>query len=130
MTPLRRHLSSITSFALVAMLALALLPTLSRSAAWLRGDAATAFAQICTPQGMKRLDAAARTPAPQLPLRADASLDACDYCLQLVAGGVPSAAAVAQPTFVLQLAQPPASSAPALRSGWRSPQPRAPPPQA
>ncbi len=125
----RRHLSSIVRIALLAMLALALSPTLSRGITWLRGDVEAALAQVCTPQGAKRLDAAPGKPASPLPLRADASLDACAYCVQLAAGGVPGERALAHPGFTQQRAQPPALSAPSLRSGWRAPPPRAPPAQ-
>ena len=109
------------------MLALALLPTLSRSAAWWRGDVVATFAQVCTLQGGTRLDPVAGAPVPQLPSRADASLDACAYCLQAGAVGVPSEVTVALPASMPDIAPTPDASGPVLRSGWRSAQPRAPP---
>ncbi len=113
------------------MLALALLPTLSRAMAHGAGGAAS-WAEICTPQGMKlvALDALDVAPGePAAPAQAGHHLDHCPYCsLAGQALGLPPAPVVA-PALVLAAGHEPPLflQAPRTLHAWRSAQPRAPP---
>lgn len=107
---------------------MALAPTLSHALSFARGGP-SAWAEVCTPQGMKRValdsaveaDAGAATPAP--------SMDHCPYCaFSADAAGLapapalvptPPAGADALPALFLQ--------APHTLFAWASAQPRAPP---
>jgi hypothetical protein len=72
---LRRHLRELTAIALLAICALALLPTVSRLLAHATGSAE--LAEVCTPSGLKRVAAGSESPGPVL---ADAHLDHCPLC--------------------------------------------------
>jgi hypothetical protein len=126
----RRHLPSFAWLAIVAMLALAMLPTVSRAMA-AQGDGSS-WAEICTAQGMKRvaLDSQPGEPAqPAVPESASGHLDHCPFCgLSAQAVHVPpapppvldvSAAAGHLPPLFLQ--------APRTLFAWCRAQPRAPP---
>jgi len=126
---LRRRLRPFAFIALVAMMALALLPTISRALAFGSGD--TSLAQICTPKGMKTVVfdlAGADEPSPvQDP--AAAHLVDCPYCtlgadhapLPLAAATTSAMAAPADAVPRLFL------HAPRTLFAWASAQPRAPP---
>lgn len=132
MKAIRLHLPSLAWFAIVAMLALALLPTVSRAMAQAQGGR-TAGAELCTAQGMVRviLDGAPGDPAagPVSPETASGHLDHCPFCsLSAQAAGLASA-----PPWPLTLVAaaghlpPPCLQAPHTRLAWCSAQPRAPP---
>lgn len=117
--PLRRAAAWI---ALVAMLAFALLPTLSRAMATAGG-----WAEVCTPTGMKWVSVAPDGGAPDAPMAV--SLDHCALCSLATEGAAPLPAAP-----VLPLAVAPGSEAPqawlhaaCTAHAWRSAQPRGPP---
>ena len=121
MTALRRHLHRATLLAWLAVLALALVPTLSR----LLGQ--SGWAEVCTPQGMQ-LAAVAGDGEPALAL--DASrLDHCALC-SLSAGAAPLPSAAPAPGLLpVSSTAPPAQflQPPRTLLAWRSAQPRAPP---
>lgn len=120
MPTLRHHLPWIARLALAALLALALLPTLSRAMA--AGDGAGPWAEICSSTGVKPLTDPTPTPAA-------AHLDHCPLCtLQDALPALPTADHAAfVPADV--------SSAPSLTAGsprpaatpWSIPAPRGPP---
>jgi hypothetical protein len=119
MQSLRRHHHAFVRLALIAMLALACVPTLSR---WLAAaEGPLAWAQVCTPQGMRSLG-----DGPAAPVVAQ-HLDACGFCT-LAAGPVPPVAAL-----VWQDRQPgqplprPAAAASRGLPAWSLARPRAPP---
>ncbi|MBP6764886.1 MAG: DUF2946 domain-containing protein [Rubrivivax sp.] len=125
---LRRQLQACTWFALVAMLALALAPTVSRALALAQGGG-SAWAEVCTPQGMVRValdDAPRGTPAPA---HAGGMLDHCPFCgLAGQAAGMPPAPPVLPPVQAEQSLVPPLwLQAPHTLFAWRSAQPRGPP---
>lgn len=120
MQPLRHRRHAFVRLALVAMLALACVPTLSRWLATAQGP--QAWAQVCTPQGLKSLGGAGDTAG-----RAATHLDACGYCTlafgaappAVGAGWLAGARVEALPSYAL--AAPPGAAA------WTAAQPRAPP---
>lgn len=128
----RRHQRLLTWFALVAVLAMALLPTLSHALALARGDAGR-WAEVCTPQGMRlvavdlTLDAAGDG-ATGLPTAAG-HLEHCPLC----ALGVGAMAPPPAPTPALWLLPARAAPSPAFLHAPRTPQawctaqPRGPP---
>jgi hypothetical protein len=118
----RHHLRLGTWLALVAMLALALLPTVSHALA----RSGSGFAEVCTPQGMKVV---ALADGEQQPSSAAMHLEHCPYCA--VAG-----TAAALPPAPLVLPLPPAEAAlqpplflqaPSTLFAWAAAQPRGPP---
>ncbi|MBL8315367.1 MAG: DUF2946 domain-containing protein [Rubrivivax sp.] len=132
MKTMRRHLPSLAWFALVAMLALAMLPTVSRAMASAQGDGG-GWVEVCTAQGMVRMaleGTADDLPhGPASPGSASGHLDHCPYCsLSAHAVGLPPAPPPAlglsagaghlPPLFLL---------APRTLFAWSSAQPRAPP---
>lgn len=124
----RRHLPSFAWLALVAMLALAMLPTVSRAMASAQGES-SAWAEICTAQGMKRVALDSQPGEPAMPESASGHLDHCPFCgLSAQALDLPpappavldlSAAADHLPPLFLQ--------APRTLFAWCRAQPRAPP---
>ncbi len=107
---------------------MALLPTLSHALASARGD--SAWAEICTPQGM-RLVAVSADPdeSSPAPLSAAAHLEHCPYCAQSAGTlGLPPAP-MGVPFLPVASAEPPALflQAPHTLHAWRIAQPRAPP---
>jgi len=122
MHSLRRHHQAFVRLALVAMLALVCVPTLSR---WLAAAGGPPlWAQVCTPQGMKSLGDSPAAPAPAQ------HLDACGFCT-VAAGPVPQ---VAGPVWLdpplVQKRPPLATAASRSLPAWSLSQPRAPPPVA
>lgn len=114
-------------FALVAMLAVALLPTLSHALAHTRGGA-PAGAAVCTAQGL-RSGVAAPDPADATAPPATARLEHCPLCTLATDHPVlpPASASAGVRLSPATLALAPV--APALRgvSSWRAAQPRGPP---
>ena len=114
--------------ALVAMLALALLPTVSHALAFARGGAA--WAEVCTPQGMRLVSVdAAQAVDTGAPVQAAGHLEHCPFCaLGADLPALPPAPAAALP-LPLGSAEPPALflHAPRTLFAWRSAQPRGPP---
>ena len=126
MQTLRRKLQTGVWLALVALLALALMPTLSQALAHSRGDTSR-WAEVCTPQGMKQVlvQGDAETGAP---VQAANLSDHCAYCTL--------ASAVAPPPAPLNVTDhgdagtyvpPLLLHAPYTLYAWRSAQPRGPP---
>lgn len=114
------------------MLALALLPTVSRAMAAAQHDD-TAWTELCTAQGMVRvaLDGGSGDPAagPALPETATGHLDHCPFCtLSTQLAGLTSAQARA-PALVATAGPLPPPFWPVARShrAWCNAQPRAPP---
>jgi Protein of unknown function (DUF2946) len=117
-----------TWLALLAVLSMALLPTLSRAMVVASGGELT---QICTPQGMKMVAVADLGAAsdPTQPAPNAASLDHCPYCaasagaaplpVSLAPWHVPMADVVEAPRAFFQ--------APRSLFAWTRAQPRAPP---
>lgn len=127
---LRPHLHRVTWLALVAVLALALMPTLSHALAFARGDA-VAWTEVCTPQGIKvvALDSA-EDPTPATPVSTGQHLEHCPFCK------LGSDDALALPPAPLALAEPLPPGpflpplflqAPRTLHAWAAAQPRAPP---
>lgn len=119
----RHHCRLTVWVAILAMLALALLPTISRAMAYGGG-----WTEICTPQGMQWVSAdGERAAAP--PDGTSPQVDHCHFC-QLAASGTAPLPASA-PALVLPLtgAEPPRLFVQAARTlrAWCSAQPRAPP---
>jgi hypothetical protein len=121
----RRHIAWL---ALFAMLAMAMLPTLSHALALARGD--IAWTEICTPQGMRVVAVSDESgaPAPD-PISAAVHLEHCPYCAQSAGTlGMPPAPAGVMPLPVAGAELPALFlQAPHTLHAWRSAQPRAPP---
>lgn len=119
MIHLRRRRRAASLLALLAVLAYALVPTLSR--AWAPPAGPGSLAEVCTPQGLQRLP----LDAP----RAPAHGDACALCALGGAGVLPAADGAALPLPDLAAANPtlPDGLLPAQRRDWRQAPPRAPP---
>jgi len=114
--------------ALAAMLALALLPTVSHALAFVRGG--SAWAEVCTPQGMRPVPVdASQAVDTGAPVQAAGHLEHCPFCaLGADLPALPPAPAAALP-LPLGSAEPPALflHAPRTLFAWRSAQPRGPP---
>jgi hypothetical protein len=126
MSTLRAHLRSLSWLALAAMLALALLPSVSHALRFAQGDPLS-LAEICTPQGMRTVlvDGAADD---NMPATAAAGADCpyCSLCGHLAA--LPPASPSMLPPMVAQAAVPSLFlQAPRTLFAWASAQPRAPP---
>ena len=137
MNALRHHLRPLSWIALVAILALALLPTLSQARAHAQAQGAGGWAEVCTPQGPKRIavdadgklaDTVIDTTADDTPSGA-AHLQHCPLCaLSLDLPVLPPAAPAALPLALASDAPPAAFlHAPRTLHAWRSAQPRGPP---
>ncbi len=131
MKTLRRHLKVCNWLALVAVLAMALLPTVSHALAHGQGTGTT-WAEVCTPQGMKMVavDVEDAAPGSAGSAQPGSHLEHCPYCTGSVTPpGLPPS------TFSLPYFDPRAGLVPPLflqaphtLFAWRSAQPRAPPP--
>jgi hypothetical protein len=122
----RRHRRLTVWIALVAMLAFALMPTVSRALAFAQGG--SNWTEICTPQGMQWVSAdGERTDAP--PDGTPARADPCHFCQLAQAGGAPLPATAPALVLPLASAEPPRLFLLAARPqhAWCSAQPRAPP---
>lgn len=122
-----RHRHITAWIAIVAMLALAMIPTLSRAMAF--ADGSGRWAEVCTPQGMKLVATAdSGDEAPQATLQ----LDPCGFCSLAGEGAAPLPAMAAAVHLPLHSAEPPALflHAPRTLHAWSAAQPRAPPARA
>lgn len=119
-----RHRRLAAWIALVAMLALAVVPTVSRAWAFANGHAL--WAPVCTPQGVKLVAAA---DADDAPAAAGQLLEHCAFCALAGDGAVPLPAAQAEPPLLARRAEMPARflQAACTPHAWRSAQPRGPP---
>jgi hypothetical protein len=120
---LRRRLHALTWLALVGVLALALLPAVSHALAF--AGVGGASAEICTPQGLKRIALDADpTPAPVVD-----HLEHCPFCkLGHDAPPLPPAPpALAEPLPPGPGLPPLFLQAPRTLHAWATAQPRAPP---
>ena len=133
MSALRLHLRPLTWIALVAIWALALLPTLSHARAHAQEQGAGGWAEVCTQQGPKRVavDADGRLVDTVIDTAATgaAHLQHCPLCaLSFDAPLLPTAAPAAL-SLAIASAAPPAAflHAPRTLHAWRSAQPRGPP---
>jgi hypothetical protein len=116
-----RQRRSVTWFALVAMLALALMPTLSHAMAQARGN--SVFDEICSASGT-------RSPQPGDPAQGMAfgHLEHCPFCHLQAQPLAPPPAAQPLPAQPFVHEQPPLFLAAARTLyAWRSSQPRGPP---
>jgi Protein of unknown function (DUF2946) len=125
--PTRLHRRLTAWMALVAMLAFALLPTLSRAMAFAGGG--TAWAEVCTPQGLKRVSLSdagtdTGTPGPNA-----SHLEACAFCSLATDGAAPLPSSPVGAALPLGRTPTPRLflQAAATLHAWRSAQPRAPP---
>jgi hypothetical protein len=120
---LRHHLRGLATIAFVATFALALLPTVSRLLAHATGS--SAWAEICTPRGLKPAQAGDEQPASTA---AAAHLDHCPLC------GLAGSALAPPPLAAVLAVKAPAPGLPPLFGAaprplfaWASAQPRGPP---
>ncbi len=106
------------------MLAFALVPTLSRAMALATGN--SAWAEICTPQGMKLV---ATADGDEVPAQAGTHLDHCALCGLSTDGAAPLPAAQAALLLPVGGAEVPRLFLQAAHTlfAWRSAQARAPP---
>lgn len=111
------------------MLALALLPTVSHALAFAQGGK-TAWAEVCTPQGMKLVALDDVPGFDTSPAAAGGHLDHCPYCtLAGQATGMPPAPLTTLDLRAAAESVPPLFlHAPRTLFAWRNAQPRAPPP--
>jgi Protein of unknown function (DUF2946) len=125
----RQHQRLLTWLALVAVLGMALLPTLSHALAFARGDASR-WAEVCTPQGMRlvAVDDSAGAEDKTLPT-ASGQLEHCPLCALGAGAMAPPPAPLAVLWLPLAGAEPPTAflQAPRTAHAWRSAQPRGPP---
>jgi hypothetical protein len=119
---IRRHLRFAHWLALVAMLALSVLPTVSHA---LAGES-NAFAEVCTPQGPKVV---ALADGEQQPSTASLHLEHCPYCVAGIgaAGLPPAPQALPLPPAEAVLQPPLFLHAPRTLFAWAAAQPRGPP---
>ena len=125
---LRRHLLALSRIALLAMVTLALLPTVAQAFAQASGG--HAMTEICTPQGMKLVVVDADQPASPVDAARTAlgHLDHCPFCAT-------AAHAMAPPPAAPKLLLPPTGAeaaplflqAPRTLHAWVAAQPRGPP---
>ncbi|HEV8689512.1 MAG TPA: DUF2946 domain-containing protein [Ideonella sp.] len=123
MLTLRHHLRGLATIAFVAIFALALLPTVSRLLAHATGS--SAWAEICTPRGLKALslDEGQKAPA-----TAAAHLDHCPLCGLAGSALAPPPIAVVWQTLAPARAMPRLfGAAPRPLHAWAAGRPRGPP---
>jgi hypothetical protein len=107
------------------MLALAVVPTVSRLLAVAQGTAS--LAEICTPQGMKRLATAGAEESGTVP-SASPALDHCALCGLSSVPLAPPPVAAALPLLAPAAAMPPLfGAAPRPLFAWAAARPRGPP---
>lgn len=129
MNAIRRHLHTLSRLALLAMVTLALLPTLAQAFAQARGG--HAMTEICTPQGMKLvvLDAGEAATPVDAAQSALGHLDHCPFCATATHAMAPP------PAALKLLLLPPAGAeaaplflhAPRTLHAWVAAHPRGPP---
>lgn len=133
MNTLRPHLRRLSTIALLAIFALALMPTLSRLLAHSTGN--SAWVEVCTPQGLKQLAVAddGVTVKPVSPAMLGLShLDHCPLCgLGSAVPPLPPALATwALPEGAREGPPPLFAAAPRPLFAWATARPRGPPTQA
>lgn len=127
--PWRLHLRAVTWLALVAVLALALMPAVSHALAFARGDT-TAWAEVCTTQGLQRVALDAPDGAPATTVQQPEHCPFCKLGSDEV-GAPPSAASgLAEPLPPGPLLPSRFGPAPRTPFAWSAAQPRAPPARA
>lgn len=130
MHALRRRQPVLAWIAILAVLAMALLPAVTHALTHLRGDNAT-WVEVCTPQGMRLVSLASSEPAPAdpVPLQAAGHLEHCPLCtLSQQLPALPPADIPALPLLLEAQARPRLFlHAPHTLHAWRSAQPRGPP---
>ncbi|RVU49034.1 DUF2946 domain-containing protein [Rubrivivax rivuli] len=124
----RRHLRPLTWLALWAVLAMALLPAVSHALSFARGDGG-AWAEVCTPQGMRWvLVEAPDGPAPSSLPTATGHLEHCSLCTLSAGAAAPPPALPVLLALSLAAFEPPLFlHAPRTLFAWRTAQPRGPP---
>ncbi|MFM9916663.1 MAG: DUF2946 domain-containing protein [Rhizobacter sp.] len=120
---LRRH----CWIALIAMLALALLPTVSHALASWRGQ--SPLTEVCTPQGSRQVTPDADPSGQGAPASVGLHLEHCPFCVtHLGALGMPHASASTALRSMTWVEKPQRFlHAPCTQFAWCSAQPRAPP---
>lgn len=120
-----RHRRLSTWITILAMLAFALAPTVSRALAFAGGG--SGWAEVCTPQGMQWVSADGQRS--DSPPDGAPQLDHCHFCQLAAAGAAPLPATAPVLALPLAGAEPPRLFLQAARTphAWRSAQPRAPP---
>lgn len=123
---LRRHLMPVTWLALLAMLALAMVPTVSHALAKARGS--TQWTEVCTPQGMRLVALDAETAPDQQPA-VGGHLEHCPWCGMggATPGLPPASLTVLPPEVRVRLVPPLFLLAPQRPFAWAPAQPRGPP---
>jgi hypothetical protein len=124
----KRARSPATWLALLAVLALALVPTISRALAHVQGDAG--WAEVCTAQGMNLgMASAPADEAPAAKPGLPGHLEPCAFCALCAGAAPPPAGATPAFGWPHSAAGPPERflQAPRTPFAWRSAQPRAPP---
>jgi hypothetical protein len=125
---LHRHRRLCAGIALVAVLTLALMPTLARALAFAAASGGSSvWADICTPQGVARVSVTSDDGADAVPPLAS-PLDPCAYCILGSDGSAPMPAPGAPPPWP-GTAAPPQQGIHAVLPGhgWRHADARAPP---
>lgn len=126
MNSLRHHRRALVWFAFAAILALAVVPTVSRLLAAAQGG--PAWAEVCTPQGMKPLAQQAGADEPQPAPTAGLHGDHCALCgLAAVPFMPPPAATLAWVTAPGRDLPPLFGAAPRPLFAWAAARPRGPP---
>ena len=122
----RSHRRLTVWIALAAMLAFALLPTLSRAMAFAGGGGG--WAEVCTPQGMRLVPTGDAEPA-GASAQAGIQLDHCAFCSMATDGAAPLPAVAPALHLPLNGAEPPQRflQAAVTPHAWRTAQPRGPP---
>ena len=135
MNTLRPRIKPLAWLALVAMLALVLMPTLARALNHAQGGHSH-WAEVCTPQGMKRVVQADPTAAEitaadgiSAPAQAAGHLEHCPFCSLAGQALAPPPAPLPQPVLARTAGYvaPLFLQAPHTLFAWRGPQSRAPP---
>lgn len=129
MQRLRLNTRRLAWLALVAVLAMALVPTLARALAHGQG-ASTQWVEVCTAQGMKMVPvAAAQAQESQAPEASPLSqLEHCPMCaLGHLCAGPPAALPAPLPAAAARLVPARFLHAPRTLHVWRASQPRGPP---
>ena len=127
MCTVRKQLRGFVWLALVAMLALSLLPTVAHALTFVQGGKSS-LAEVCTPRGMQWVQLDGAPADTELPAAVD-HMDDCPYCSRAM-----SMLGLPPPVLQLQLQAPAGGvkpplflSAPRTLFAWASAQPRGPP---
>jgi len=125
---LRRQRRYTAWIALVAMLAFALMPTLSRALSFAQGGS-QGWVEVCTPQGMQWVSPQGESSSSPPDGVIAQHLDRCHFCQLAGTGAAPLPAAAPPLTLTPAASEAPRLFLQAARTlhAWRSAQPRAPP---